>query len=77
MSSLLVSVTWVKRVRFLMHWGGKSLQKISPMKLSVTIAYNVRTEDEVDQVLLEAEKAGGKIIKPGQKVFWGGVKNEK
>ncbi|MCB1556649.1 MAG: hypothetical protein KDJ15_04975 [Alphaproteobacteria bacterium] len=47
------------------------------MKLSVTIAYNVRTEDEVDQVLLEAEKAGGKIIKPGQKVFWGGVKNEK
>lgn len=37
-----------------------------------TIAYNVNSEAEVDQTLKEAEKAGGKIIKPAEKVFWGG-----
>lgn len=38
----------------------------------ITLAHNVNSEAEVDAVLVLAEKAGGKIIKPGQKVFWGG-----
>lgn len=38
----------------------------------ITIAYNARDEKEVDEVLKEAEGAGAKIIKPAQKVFWGG-----
>lgn len=39
---------------------------------AVTLAYNVRTERDVERTLAEAEKAGGQIIKPAQKVFWGG-----
>lgn len=38
----------------------------------ITIAHNVRTKEEVAAVLAEAERAGGKIIKPAQDVFWGG-----
>ncbi|MBX7146066.1 MAG: VOC family protein [Alphaproteobacteria bacterium] len=37
-----------------------------------TLAQNVASKEKVDQTLKEAEKAGGKIIKPGQNVFWGG-----
>lgn len=37
-----------------------------------SIGYNVREEAEVDTVLEQAERAGGKIVKPGQKAFWGG-----
>ena len=40
----------------------------SPM----TLAYNVNSEAEVDAMLEEARKAGGEIVKPAQKVFWGG-----
>lgn len=38
----------------------------------VTLAHNTRTKEEVAQLLALAEKAGGKIIKPAQDVFWGG-----
>ena len=38
----------------------------------VYLAYNTRSEAEVGEVLATAEKAGGKIIKPAQKAFWGG-----
>lgn len=38
----------------------------------VTLAHNVRKKDEVADVLAKAEKAGAKIIKPAQDVFWGG-----
>ncbi len=38
----------------------------------ITLAHNVRTREEVDAVLAEAEAAGAKIIKPAQDVFWGG-----
>jgi uncharacterized protein len=38
----------------------------------ITIAYNARSEAEVDEVLRLVNKSGGKIIKPAQKVFWGG-----
>jgi predicted lactoylglutathione lyase len=36
------------------------------------LAYNVNSESEVDSVLAEAERAGARIIKSAQKVFWGG-----
>ena len=35
-------------------------------------AHNVRTKEEVDQVLQQAKAAGGKIVKPAQDAFWGG-----
>ncbi len=38
----------------------------------VTLAHNVMKKVEVAEVLKEAEKAGGKIVKPAQDVFWGG-----
>ena len=38
----------------------------------VTLAYNVRSPEEVDAVLAEAEKAGATIGRPGAETFWGG-----
>lgn len=37
-----------------------------------TLAYNAKSEENVDEVLKLAEGIGGRIVKPGQKVFWGG-----
>jgi uncharacterized protein len=38
----------------------------------VTLAYNVRSEERVDQVLAEAERAGASIVKPAEPTAWGG-----
>ena len=38
----------------------------------VTLAINVRTQDEVDEVLGEASRAGAVIGRPGAETFWGG-----
>ncbi len=38
----------------------------------ITLAYNAKNETEVDVVLAEVAKLGGTIVKPAQKVFWGG-----
>ena len=38
----------------------------------VYLAYNTRTDAEVDAVLVEAKAAGGKIVKPAGRAFWGG-----
>ena len=38
----------------------------------ITLALNVRSPEEVDQVLAEAEAAGGVIGRAGSKAFWGG-----
>jgi uncharacterized protein len=38
----------------------------------ITISYNAKSEQEVDEVLKEVEGLGATIIKPAQKVFWGG-----
>ena len=38
----------------------------------VTLAYNVRSKERVDEVLAEAEQAGGSIVKPAQSTSWGG-----
>jgi len=39
---------------------------------TITVAYNVGSENEVDAVLEEAVKAGGELVKAPEKVFWGG-----
>jgi uncharacterized protein len=38
----------------------------------VTFAYNVRSEERVQEVLAEAERAGGTIAQPPRKREWGG-----
>ena len=38
----------------------------------ITLAHNVRSPEEVDAVIAEAEKAGARIERPGGKTFWGG-----
>ena len=38
----------------------------------IAIAYNARSRDEVDAVLVEAAAAGARILKPAQEAFWGG-----
>ncbi|MGL4974733.1 MAG: VOC family protein [Bosea sp. (in: a-proteobacteria)] len=38
----------------------------------VTLAHNLRSEAEVDACFAEFVTAGGKAVKPPQKVFWGG-----
>ena len=38
----------------------------------ITLAHNVRRKEEVAEVLALAEKAGGKVVKLAQDVFWGG-----
>jgi uncharacterized protein len=38
----------------------------------MTLAYNCRTREEVDSVMLEARAAGGVIVKAAQQAFWGG-----
>ena len=72
-------------MRFL-KWGGTQLSLYPRDKLAedvgvspdgegfrgFTIAHNVESEEAVDKQLEEAVAAGGKLVKPGQKVFWGG-----
>jgi len=36
------------------------------------LAHNVRSREEVDAVMEQAERAGGHIVKPAGKAFWGG-----
>ena len=38
----------------------------------MTISYNATSEEEVDAVMQEAERLGATVVKPAQKVFWGG-----
>ncbi|WP_069383889.1 VOC family protein [Halomonas caseinilytica] len=38
----------------------------------VALAHNVSSEAEVDAVLARAVEAGARLVRPGQKVFWGG-----
>jgi uncharacterized protein len=38
----------------------------------VTLAYVAHSEERVDAVLAEAERAGGAIVKPGRRAAWGG-----
>jgi predicted lactoylglutathione lyase len=38
----------------------------------LTLSYNAKSEQEVDDVLAEVQRHGASIIKPAQKVYWGG-----
>lgn len=38
----------------------------------LTISYNARSEKEVDEVLEQVARLGATIVKPAQKVYWGG-----
>jgi catechol 2,3-dioxygenase-like lactoylglutathione lyase family enzyme len=38
----------------------------------IALAYNTRDTAEVDAVLAQAEAAGGTLLKPAEKTFWGG-----
>jgi len=37
-----------------------------------TLAYNARSESEVDEIITDLRSKGVKIVKEPQKVFWGG-----
>ena len=39
----------------------------------ITLAYNVASPEAVDAILKEAVAAGAALVKPAQKVFWGGT----
>ena len=58
-------------------WGREQLAEDSGVEDEggwggVTLAHNVRSPEEVDAVIAEAEKAGARIVRPGGKTFWGG-----
>jgi uncharacterized protein len=38
----------------------------------VTLAHNVRSRERVDEILIEAQRAGGAIVKEAQPTSWGG-----
>ena len=38
----------------------------------ITLAHNLRSPAEVDALLAHVASIGGRIVKPPQKVFWGG-----
>ena len=38
----------------------------------VTLAYIARSEERVDELLAEAERAGGTLVRPAQRAAWGG-----
>jgi len=38
----------------------------------IVLAYNARDRAEVESVLAEAERAGGRVLKPAGDAFWGG-----
>lgn len=37
-----------------------------------SLAHNVRSREEVDRVMAEAQALGATVLKPAQEVFWGG-----
>jgi catechol 2,3-dioxygenase-like lactoylglutathione lyase family enzyme len=38
----------------------------------IELAHNVRSPEEVDRLLADAERAGGAILRQGERAFWGG-----
>lgn len=38
----------------------------------IALAHNVRSEEAVDALLSEAQRAGGRIVKPAHRAEWGG-----
>ena len=50
----------------------KNPPKITQDFSGITLAYNVKSEQEVHETIELARKAGATIVKEPQKVFWGG-----
>lgn len=48
------------------------INKTPPSATEMSIGHNVNSKKEVDTVMIEAKKAGAKIIKPAGDTFWGG-----
>ncbi len=38
----------------------------------VTLAHNLASKEDVDAAMAEAERAGARVVKPPEDVFWGG-----
>lgn len=59
-------------------WSQQSIQHDTGLELSamcptqMTLGHNVFSPLEVDQVMAQAARAGGQIIKPAQATFYGG-----
>lgn len=59
-------------------WPRKSLAQDAGIELQprstteFSLAHNVASREEVDQLLHHAAKTGGKLVKPGQPTFYGG-----
>lgn len=58
-------------------WPKQSLAEDSGLPLSVSstamsLAHNVLTENEVDDIMQQASLAGATVVKSPQKTFWGG-----
>jgi predicted lactoylglutathione lyase len=58
-------------------WSRKQLEEDSEVEDTggwggVTLAYNVRSPEEVDAVIEEARLAGARIARKGGETFWGG-----
>lgn len=49
---------------------GLPLRPTSPASFS--LAHNVGSESEVDEVMAMASRAGATVVKPAQRAFWGG-----
>lgn len=49
---------------------GISSKEPNPTEFS--IAHNVASRNEVDEVMMQAESAGANIVKPARDTFWGG-----
>ena len=52
------------------HDSGLPISPRSPTEFS--LGHNVRSEQEVDTVMSQAQQAGATVIKPARKTFWGG-----
>lgn len=49
-----------------------TLEDSHPGFSGIALAYNAQSEEEVDKVLAEVVALGATLVKPAQKVFWGG-----
>jgi uncharacterized glyoxalase superfamily protein PhnB len=49
-----------------------NIAETAPSPTEFTIGHNVRSKEEVDEVMQQAKRAGAKIIKPAEETFWGG-----
>jgi catechol 2,3-dioxygenase-like lactoylglutathione lyase family enzyme len=48
------------------------IEKSGRSPTEFTIGHNVRSKEDVDEVMAQATRAGARILKPGAPTFWGG-----